>query len=363
MVQDAIVPFNHLKYTDKNMKKTTRNILFLLAICPFLVQCASQDEVNRLNYQLRVVNKKLNDMKNETVDDMQKRQAASSDQMDQLQNEIMTLRGQLEETARLNKELTEQNRQLETSFKSFSSKSEDERQTILKQNQEQEKIKEARLAELSAKLSALQTYKLKEADRKAHEASLHAEEAKAKASEANKNLSKTTTTQIAADKKKPIKDQAALSEAAEKNPSPTPSPQSKPAVKNTEAPAPGPSAGPDVYGQAMAEYNKGNFGGAFKHFEGFIGKNETGEKSIEARYMMGECLFKQKEYDQSILQYQKIVSNYPQHPKAAAALLRQGMAFESLSDKETAKIIYKKIISAYGSSPEAATAKQRSGSL
>ena len=346
------------------MKKTTRNILFLLAICPFLVQCASQDEVNRLNYQLRVVNKKLNDMKNETVDDMQKRQAASSDQMDQLQNEIMTLRGQLEETARFNKELTEQNRQLETSFKSFSSKSEDERQTILKQNQEQEKIKEARLAELSAKLSALQTYKLKEADRKAHEASLHAEEAKAKVSEANKNLPKTTTTnQIATDKKKAVKDQATQTAATEKNPSPATTPQPKPAVKNTETPTPGPSAGPDAYGQAMAEYNKGNFGGAFKHFEGFIGKNETGEKSIEARYMMGECLFKQKEYDQSILQYQKIVSNYPQHPKAAAALLRQGMAFESLSDKDTAKIIYKKIITSYGSSPEAATAKQRSGSL
>jgi tol-pal system protein YbgF len=347
------------------MKKLTRNILFMLAICPFLVQCASQDEVNRLNYQLRVVNKKLNEMKNETVDDMQKRQAASSDQMDQLQNEIMTLRGQLEETARLNKDLTEQNKQLESSFKSFSSKSEDERQAILKHNQEQEKIKEARLAELSEKLAALQTYKQKEADRKAHELTRHAEEAKAKANEANKNLSKTesTASQTAADKKKAVKDQPPQIAAAEKKSTPTPPSQPKPAVKNTEAPAPGPTAGPDVYGQAMAEYNKGNFGGAFKHFEGFIGKNETGEKSIEARYMMGECLFKQKEYDQSILQYQKIVSNYPQHPKAAAALLRQGMAFESLSDKDTAKIIYKKIITSYGSSPEAATAKQRSGSL
>ena len=349
------------------MKKITRNILLLFAICPFLVQCASQDEVNRLNYQLRVVNKKLNDMKNETVDDMQRRQAASSDQIDQLQNEIMTLRGQLEETAHLNKDLSEQNKQLETSFKSFSSKSEDERQAILKRNQEQEKIKEAKLAELSDKLSALQTYKVKEADRKAQEASRHAEEAKAKANEANKNVSKTEstpTTHIAADKKKTSKDQdPQIATAADKKPSPTPPSPPKPTAKPPEAPAAGASANTDAYNQAMAEYNKGNFAGAFKHFEGFIGKNETGEKSIEARYMMGECLFKQKEYDQSILQYQKIVSNYPQHPKAAAALLRQGMAFESLSDKDTAKIIYKKIISAYGSSPEAATAKQRSGSL
>ena len=78
---------------------------------------------------------------------------------------------------------------------------------------------------------------------------------------------------------------------------------------------------------------------------------------------MGECLFMQKYYDQSILQYQKIISNYPRHPIAAAALLHQGMAFESLADKSTARIIYKKVISAYGNSPEAVTAKQRSGGL
>ena len=346
------------------MKKFTRNILLILAICPFFVQCASQDEVNRLNYQLRVVNKKLNDMKNETVDDMQKRQAASSDQIDQLQNEIQTLRGQLEETQHNNKMLAEQNKDLQSSFQSYSSKSTEEREALLKQSQEQEKIKEAKLAELSERLSALQSAKIKEADRRAHEATRHAEEAKAKANEANKNLSKTesNTNHIAADRKKSVRDQAPQAPAIERKNVPSTasaSSQSKPAAKTPEA-AP---AGSDAYNQAMAEYNKGNFSGAFKHFEGFVGKNETGEKSIEARYMMGECLFKQKEYDQSILQYQKIVSNYPQNPKAAAALLRQGMAFESLSDKETAKIIYKKIMTSYGNSPEAATAKQRSGSL
>jgi tol-pal system protein YbgF len=336
------------------MKNTIRNIIFLLAICPFLVQCASQDEVNRLNYQLRVMNKKLNDMKTETVEDMQKRQAASADQIDQLQNEIMTLRGQLEETANLNKTLSEKNRE--------------EREAGLKQTQEQDKAKEARIEELSKRLELLQSTKVKEAERKATEAARHAEEAKAKASDPKKITPKpeNESNRIMADKKKSVKEQTPETATVSKTPPPPPpssSSQQKPPAKAAEAPAPASSPSNDAYNQAKAEYEKGNFQGAFKHFEGYIGKNETGEKSIEARYMMGECLFKQKEYDQSILQYQKIVSNYPQHPKAAAALLRQGMAFESLSDKDTAKIIYKKIISAYGNSPEAATAKQRSGSL
>lgn len=338
------------------MKKTLRNVLIVLAISPFLAQCASQDDINRLNYQLRVVNKKIDDMKTDTVSDMQKRQATSSDQIDQLQSEIQNLRGQLEETAHMNRMLTEQNKELESSFNTFSSKSAEERAAILKQNQEQDKVNEAKLAQLSEKLATLQGAKIKEAERRAREASRRAEEARAKANQSGYNLKKAdTTTHIAADKKKVIENGPAQKVEAETK---------TPVVSKTKAKEEaGSSADNGLFSLAMTDYNKGNYAGAFKQFESYIAKNATGEKGIEARYMMGECLFKQKDYDQAILQYQKIVSNYPQNPKAAAALLRQGMAFESLSDKETAKIIYKKIMTTYGNSPEAATAKQRAGSL
>lgn len=79
--------------------------------------------------------------------------------------------------------------------------------------------------------------------------------------------------------------------------------------------------------------------------------------------MMGECLFKKGEYDQAIIQYQQIISNFPGNPQAAKALLRQGEAFEQLSDNDTAKIIYKKITASYSSTPEAEIAKKRMASL
>ncbi len=359
MGKDSIIaPLTSL-HTDMNMKKILRNILISLAISPFLVQCASQDDVNRLNYQLRVVNKKIDDMKMDTMSDMQKRQAASSDQLDQLQNEIQNLRGQLEETAHMNRLLTEQNKELENSFQSFSSKSAEERAAILKQNQEQEKVNNSKLAELSEKLAKLQTTKLKEAERRAREASRRAEEARAKAKAAGYTLHKSeTTTHITADRKKVIENGTHKVTESEKNTPHAATSQTKP-----KAAVAGSAKGNDMYNSAMTEYKKGDYSAAFKQFENFIANNATGEKGVEARYMMGECLFKQKDYDQAILQYQKIVSNYPQNPKTPAALLRQGMAFESLSDKETAKIIYKKIMTSYGNSPEAATAKQRAASL
>ncbi len=79
--------------------------------------------------------------------------------------------------------------------------------------------------------------------------------------------------------------------------------------------------------------------------------------------MMGESLYQQKEYDKAILQYQQIITSQPKHAKTPAALLKQGMAFEQLSDKDTAKIIYQKIINSYGSSPEAAQAKTKLSAL
>ncbi len=291
--------------------------------------------------------------------DMQKRQAASSDQIDQLQTEIQNLKGQLEETAHMNRMLNEQNKELESSFKSYSAKSSEEREAILKQNQEQEKLREAKLAELSHKLAALQTAKLKEAERRARQASKRAEEARAKAKESGYNLRKTETTpHITPDKRKEIISGITHNGAAtEKDTTPAVS-ETKPKTAKTDT-----SNGNDAFGLAMAQYNKGNYSTAFKQFEAFIGKNETGVKSIDARYMMGECLFKQKDFDQAILQYQKIVSNFPQSSKTPAALLRQGLAFEKLSDKDTAKIIYKKILTEYSSSPEAIQAKKKLGSL
>ena len=94
-------------------------------------------------------------------------------------------------------------------------------------------------------------------------------------------------------------------------------------------------------------------------YEQVVRDNGTGNDAIDARYMMGECLFQQKEFDQAILQYQKIIAQQAKHPKAASAMLRQAMAFEKLSDNETAKIIYQKILSSYGSSPEAAQAQEK----
>ena len=82
-----------------------------------------------------------------------------------------------------------------------------------------------------------------------------------------------------------------------------------------------------------------------------------------AQFWMGECLFKQNEFELAILDYQKVIVDYPRHTKAPAALLKQGMAFEKLKDAETAKIVYQKILDSYPKSDQANPAQKRLESI
>jgi len=114
--------------------------------------------------------------------------------------------------------------------------------------------------------------------------------------------------------------------------------------------------------KAQKLFEKNNYAEALPIYEQIAGNSSSGE-AVDARYMMGECLFNQKEYDKAIMQYQKIISQSSGHAKAPSAMLKQGMAFEKLADKETAKVIYKKLLKKHASSKEASAAQERLGKL
>jgi tol-pal system protein YbgF len=375
------------------MKKLILNLSVVLAFSPFLVHCASQNEVRDLQYQLRIVNKKLEDMKSNTVGMIQKRQADSSGQMSQLEQEIMTLKSQLGETNQLNSQLKDKNAELESAFTNYTQQESAKRDETMQRIEEEQRAKEAKLAELSEKVKAqqesvqaIQDARVREAERRAREAKLAADKAKARTQAAGSALASGSAgvVKIGASQQKKVLPSNASTEpssspamtasisaptpSAVAESSPPPSPE-KTEIAPSPAPAaiPPPAAPPADQGGGLAEaknlYNGGKYQQAFTLYEQYIRDNPSGSEAMDARYMMGECLFQQKEFDQAILQYQKIIAQQAKHPKAASAMLRQAMAFEKLSDNETAKIIYQKILSSYGSSPEAAQAQEKLGKM
>jgi len=359
------------------MKKTTLNFLLIGALAPFLLQCAAQSDVDDLRYQLRIVNKKIEDLKSTTVGQLQKRQAASSGQVDHLGTEVLELKSQLEGTIHLNNRLKEQNKELEQSITAIAQSEAEKREELIKRFENGQLTKENELRQLDEKirlqnenLQAIQDARIKEAERRAQTAARFAKEARAKAERAGSaaGIAGSGTKHIHADKKK------AKFKTSRKEQKP-PQKVVKPVVKQEKSVTSNPVEQPPVattaekntapaneLATAQKLFDKNKLDSAYTAFEA-VAVGSSSKDAVRARFMMGECLFKQKEYDKAIMQYQKIISQHSKDKLAPAAMLRQGISFEKLSDKQTAKVIYKKILKQHGSSSEAATAQARLSKL
>ena len=328
------------------MKKRYLTPLLLLGLLPLLSSCASQQDVQTLGYHVRSINKKLDDMKVNTVDQMQQRQADSSGVLDQIQSDLLELKGKLEENAHMNRMLQEQNKELQLAVQTLTSQQDEKiNKTISDLN--------SKIALQNESLVAIQQARVQEAERRSRAAAKAADDAMRKAQAAK--LARTTAPAMHSGviriqpltKKKVIVNQTTV--------------QSPPSQTVTATPAVVPVL--DNYSNGQQKYRDGDFKAAYSLFEKSASNKKDKDTAIRSRYMMGECLYKQGEYDQAIIQYQQIISTYPGNPQAAKALLRQGESFEQLSDKETAKIIYKKLSRAYSTSPEADTAQKRLSAL
>ncbi|MBW1636618.1 MAG: tetratricopeptide repeat protein [Deltaproteobacteria bacterium] len=353
------------------MKKSTLNFLLICAFSPLLLQCAAQSDVDDLRYQLRIVNKKIEDLKSTTVGQLQKRQAASSGQVDQLGTEMLELKSQLEETIHLNNRLKEQNKELEQNITTIARNEAEKREELVQRFEAGQLNKEQELRQLDEKirlqnenLQAIQDARIKDAERRAQKAARAAKEANAKAARASSaaGIAGSGAKHIRSGKKKITFKVSEVVPTSPRKPAKAVVKHEKPVstaniaqpatavVKQSTPPA-------DDLASARKLFDKNKLDSAYTAFETIA--TSTSKDAVRARFMMGECLFKQKEYDKAIMQYQKIISQHSKDSLAPAAMLRQGISFEKLSDKQTAKVIYKKILKQHGSSPEAGTAKEK----
>lgn len=362
------------------MKKSVLKFALLLSAVPFLVSCASQKDVEDLRYQLRIVNKKVDDMKSDTVNLLQKRQAVASGQMDILEQDMMQLKSQLDESYHLNQRLREQNKELGESISSIAQNEAVQREEGLRKMQEQQRVKDEQLTQLlnqkireqEASVKAIQQARIKDAERRAKDASLAAEHAKKRSKAASSTVASTSgnTKHIKATKRKkkhsvvapPIRPTNSVKQATPKAtvakqtaPRATPSTKDSNTVSKAAVPA-------NEFAEAKNLYDRKKYNQALNIFEQ-IATTSSSPQKVDARYMMGECLFSQKEYDKAIMQYQKIIAQHSSSSKAPAAMLKQAMAFEKLADKDTAKVIYKKVLKKHGNSSEAQTAQKRLDNL
>jgi len=132
----------------------------------------------------------------------------------------------------------------------------------------------------------------------------------------------------------------------------------KPEEKGEEKPEEKHLSEAQLYDKAYSYYQKGDLKNAKKFFEEYIEKFPKGKWIGQAYFWIGEIYFKEKNYEEAILNYQKLIELPGLHPLKPSAMLKQAQAFKALGDIEAYKILLKKLINQYPQSKEAEVAKK-----
>lgn len=135
-------------------------------------------------------------------------------------------------------------------------------------------------------------------------------------------------------------------------------PAAKPAPKATAKPAPKAQSAQDLYALGHKLRKKGSLDAARKKFDEVRDKYPKSSLAANSQYWIGDILYSQKRYEESILAFNQVVKHYRKSGKVPAALLKQGLAFRALGDKRTAKIVLNRLIKSYPKSSQAKSARK-----
>ena len=119
----------------------------------------------------------------------------------------------------------------------------------------------------------------------------------------------------------------------------------------------------EIYRMAKQAFDQGDSDAARKKFQELIEKFPKSERADNAQFWIGEIYYREKWYEKAILEYQKVIENYPKGNKVPASLLKQGLAFLNLGDKTNSRLILEELIKKHPKSNEAKIAKDKVKSL
>jgi TolA-binding protein len=354
--------------------KGLRNILTAACSLVLLANCASQDEIRRLNHQLRTVNQKVKTVESRTEERLQ--EVASKAEEKALKGKASSSY-QIESMAEEARELRAINQEHEERFSRYKAETEEkiaslyaaieqiqaENTHLGRYNEELVQSLELRIGQLTESLELTSQEQVQAASQRVREAEERAREAAERAAAARRQaelaLSSANTVHMSA---------GARAEEVVLQPETRKVRRSNESVRDEEPlrrqeQEQRPASDMLLFDQAMQRFRDKEYKTAYKIFDQVLASQLGEEQAAQTLYLMGECLFNQGEYDLAILDYQKVISNYSKDPHSAAALLRQGMSFEKLRDNETAKLIYTKLTIDHPNSREAAVARERINDL
>jgi tol-pal system protein YbgF len=125
-------------------------------------------------------------------------------------------------------------------------------------------------------------------------------------------------------------------------------------VKSVEQP-PDPEK---LYKQALDTFKSGEVVKAREMFDKLNAQFPDSKLAANVRYWIGESYYQEKNYEQAVLEFQRVMKEYPGKEKVPAAMLKQGFAFKELGDTKSARFVVKELIEQYPKAEEIPAAKE-----
>jgi tol-pal system protein YbgF len=109
---------------------------------------------------------------------------------------------------------------------------------------------------------------------------------------------------------------------------------------NSSAPSGGASGGTGpapsadtLYSNGLRDITSGKYDLARQEFQDYLKYYSDTDLASNAQFYLGEIAYSQKNYDQAVTEYERVLTNYPKSFKLAPAHLKKGMALIDLGQK------------------------------
>ena len=128
-----------------------------------------------------------------------------------------------------------------------------------------------------------------------------------------------------------------------------------------EAGAMPPAAGGEqaTYDAAFNALKAGNYKGAIDGFRGFVAAHPTSPLASNAQYWLGEAYYVNRDYQNAITSFQKVMSDWPDSRKAPDALVKVGFTQSAMGRNGDARVTLEEVVRKYPGTEAAQLASER----
>ena len=115
--------------------------------------------------------------------------------------------------------------------------------------------------------------------------------------------------------------------------------------------------GEKSYVEGYALFNSGDYPAAEKAFQDFLARAPESDLADDAQYWIGECFFSLKDHRRAILEFRKVVDQYPFGNRVPHAFLKIGLSYLALGDRDRAAENLETVVQAFPKSDVATVAR------